>query len=447
MQLPVVCCTRWMVNWTRHGIAVSPVATLDTLSSSILGLSSSILLQTENTSTSIVTSRHDSHDRKQQQSVGTNGSGGPIVHKTQLLVGCTDVGTIYVWRVHPHAMLTSTPNYSPVLDAGMHLLSMVHSSDYPVINASVVLLDKTKNEKSYSFNHIEIEPDESILLLAASDTRGNVRMHSSTLGDIYAEKYSPASRAPSNKSPLSLVARSQMLSPAGRSQAMSPSQRSQLSAMSELRSPHSIGPMVRLLARSPTKSDPAPIMVLFSLMGEAAYDSPVLMCRFRNVLKRIGQDGGESTTVYTDVLEVGSAYLDIFLSNGTMKEIKADTLLKLPNHHVNMEEDVPIDASSGDADNDDDDVPRLQIPMPSPRKAPGVDKHENRSDRRRIDAQSDSVVVEKKEERAERVEIRSYVAHESHSTTEERQQATHESKQPSPPGRSASRVYNTAHDR
>jgi hypothetical protein len=58
------------------------------------------------------------------------------------------------------------------------------------------------------------------------------------------------------------------------------------------------------------------------------------------------------------VLEVGSAYLDIFLSNGTMKEIKADTLLKLPN----MEEDNPtIDASSGDADNDGDDVPRLQI--------------------------------------------------------------------------------------
>jgi hypothetical protein len=83
---------------------------------------------------------------------------------------------------------------------------------------------------------------------------------------------------------------------------MSPShQRSQLSAMSELRSPHSIGPMVRLLlvAGSATKSDPDPIMVLFSpLMGEAAYDSPVLMCRFRNVLKRIGQDGGESTTVY-----------------------------------------------------------------------------------------------------------------------------------------------------
>jgi hypothetical protein len=132
------------------------------------------------------------------------------------------------------------------------------------------------------------------------------------------------------------------------------------------------------------------------------------MCRFRNVLKRIGQDGGESTTVYTDVLEVGSAYLDIFLSNGTMKEIKADTLLKLPNHHVNMEEDNPtIDASSGDADNDGDDVPRLQIPMPSQRKVPGVDKQENRSDRRRIDAQSDSSVVveKKKEERAERVEI------------------------------------------
>ena len=357
----------WSAIWNRKGISISLIATLDTLSSTILSLTGTVLTQTDTndgvphppaSSPATATARKASSPPQRKQAAA-QAAHLPTIHQTQLLLGCTDVGTVYIWRVHPDAMEAASDTL-PTIDSGLHLISMIHSSDYPVVNASLVLVDKSRHgkpvmENAMHFLHKEqsdLDIDKSLLFVAASDTKGAVRVHSATLHDIiHGESSSPTSTA--------LSANHSVMSPDMRSPAGSPS--------AALRSQRSTNLLVRQLTGSPTRSKGSgPPTVLFSLVGEALYDSPVLMCSFRTISERVGLNGESSPSIYTHVSSMEISVLNIFLANGVMKQIKTETLCQLPQHSPGHN----ILTSDGETNEDDDDTPRLDLPVASPPPLP-----------------------------------------------------------------------------
>lgn len=113
---------------------------------------------------------------------------------TSIIVGSTNIGTIYVWKIS-HTDIISMPDTHCDVDSGYYLISMVHSSEYSIFCSHVnfvynsklqysdsILIDATMTRK---WNTLEIENYRDIarffhshsLILIAVDTSGVVRSH------------------------------------------------------------------------------------------------------------------------------------------------------------------------------------------------------------------------------------------------------------------------------
>ena len=99
-----MCVVRWEVYWDRRGVVIYPIATLDTLSSHILSLTSTILINREPPPNyhlqHVYLNSPSSHTRNDAAHTGTNKSPvksprirlDPIITYTQMLVASTNVG-------------------------------------------------------------------------------------------------------------------------------------------------------------------------------------------------------------------------------------------------------------------------------------------------------------------------------------------------------------------
>ena len=112
---------RWEVFWDPEGIVVTQIATLDTLSSHILSLASTVLINHElppredmqkvffnspsKKKTAVTLSSPRKAEKGRNSFTVPSGSAlvtTPRITHTQLVVASTNIGTVYVWRVHPY---------------------------------------------------------------------------------------------------------------------------------------------------------------------------------------------------------------------------------------------------------------------------------------------------------------------------------------------------------
>jgi hypothetical protein len=107
---------RWEVLWNPEGIVVTQIATLDTLSSHILSITSTVLINHEpppdsemqriyyNSPTKRSSSQCQNNDFLSSMEHPNIITTSRATH-TQLVVASTNVGTVYVWRVHPYEFI------------------------------------------------------------------------------------------------------------------------------------------------------------------------------------------------------------------------------------------------------------------------------------------------------------------------------------------------------
>jgi len=334
------CVRIWHVEWTRNGLTISPLALLDTLSSHTLGLFSSVL-KSNVFSSPISPARY--HRRTHLSET---------IPSNQLLLASTDVGTVYVWRVHPHEMLQSQEkDREKGLSTDRFLVSIVHSSDYPIINASLDILGLRDTETEFTEGSIA----DGRLLLATSDTNGVVRLHIS----------SPHVAAiPSTQG-----------------------------ANDDNQSANSCGKSGRSLLRTLSSTEyvqgtvgrAGQVLALFTLAGEAKYEGAVISCTFHRLRRFVGQDGATSSSPHTHVGAGERLVLSVFLSTGEHRQYPAEVLLGLPNRSpatltlekYNAEEGpnmCPYEDDVGDQEPEEsvmcvqleESEPRAPPPLPTP---------------------------------------------------------------------------------
>ena len=220
------CPCSWEVHWDAQGIVVTQIATLDTLSSHILCITSTTLLNHEPPPPMDMQMIYfNSPDKRHRQSasltsprlygVGPTSVGvmtKPLITQTQLVVattnlgefflvlcclsylklsfGCNLLGTIYIWRVHPYefkgksvtqtdhyciddtfVLLSVHPDFAVDVDSGKHLIAIVHASDAPIVKASLTLtslLSPSEMTPRGGKTHLTINTDRG----GVSDTGG-----------------------------------------------------------------------------------------------------------------------------------------------------------------------------------------------------------------------------------------------------------------------------------